>query len=264
MPKRILTPAIIEEPLATIQLKYTEASIKQAALILARPEPIDEVIEGFISSPGPFLTIGRPEWWHLTPHARQYLKKYPQKPASQDVLSRYLHESDLYLLMVSCAFQADVERQILEARLTVNLRPQIGKNRPVVLDLFPRDVLKVDKASIAANMDISSALRFEISPLPAEEALMSVEMKDIPPVIAASLADPSAPLWTYKAAQAGGLVDARFAYMIVAKPRQAKFAILQIDVRADVSTPQGCFNAEVKEKDKAVLIHTVCREWIDV
>lgn len=264
MPKKIVTPTIIEEPVATIQLKYSEASIKQAALKLARPEPIDEVIEGFISSPGPLITIGRPEWWHLTPQARQFLRNNPQRQTSQDVLTRYLHESDLYLLMISCAFQADVDRQILDARLTVYLRPQIGKNRPVVLDLFPRDVFQVDKTSLSVHLDISSALRFEIGTLPAEEILMSVDMKDIPPVIVTSLADPSAPLWTFKAAQAGGLVDARFGYMIVAKPRQAKFVIMQIDVRADVRTPQGCFTAEAKEKDKAALIHTVCREWIDV
>jgi hypothetical protein len=264
MIKRIVTPTIIEDPLATVQLKYTEASIKQSALKFARPEPIDKVIEGFISSPGPLITIGRPEWWHLTPQARQYLRTSPPKSAAAESLTRYLHETDLHLLMVACAFTADVERHILEVRFTVFLRPQVGKSHPVVLDLFPRDVLYAEDPEYVERAHVTSALRFEKGTLPPEEDLLTVEMKNILPVIQASQADSSAPLWTYKTKQAEGLVDARFGYMIIAKPRQAKSVIMQMDIRADVRTPHGCFTAGVKEKDKAVLTHTVCKEWIEV
>jgi len=261
---RIVTPTIIEDPFATVQLKYTEASIKQAALKNARPELIDEVAEGFISAPGPLVTIGRPEWWHLTPQARQYLRTNPPKSPSSEVLMRHLHEADLYLLMVACAFNADVEKHILEARLTIFLRPQVGKNRPVVLDLFPHDVTYAEDPEFVERANITSTLRFEKGVKAAEEVLLVVEMKNILPVIKASTADPSAPLWTYRSQQVEGLVDARFAYMTIAKPRQAKSVIMQMDIHADVRTPQGCFSAGLKEKDKAVLTHTVCKEWIEV
>lgn len=264
MPKRIVTPTIIEEPFATLQLKYTELSVKQAALKCVKPEQLDEYVKGHISSPGPLITIGRPEWWHLTPQARQYVRGNPQKPAAKDLFSRYLYDCDLYLMMVSCGFIADVERQVSESQFSVLLRPLIGKNRPVVVDLFPRHATQPAKPDVVERINISGALRFERGGLADEESLMTIEIKNIPPVIATNIDDPSTPRWSYQMYQEESLVDARFGYMIIAKPRQAKSVIMQMDIHCDVRTPQGCFVAEVKDKDKPLLMRTVCKEWIDV
>jgi len=262
MLKVISTPIVLEEEASEYSLKFSETAIKQAALRSIAPQDIVDAVQGFLAVPGPLVMIGQPQWWHLTPLLRQKAKSLSH-PSSQ-TLGGLLREYEYYLVMVGCAFLSDIEKPVKSARLTVYLRPQIGKKNPTVLDIFPVKIFGSTKINTLTRVDVVNTLKFCETDAFIDDILLTIEFKSLAGKIIGDMTLESAPFWEYMTQEQDGLLDSRFGYMIVQKPRLAKSILLKIDLTANVMTSLGLLSAEIREKDRASLVHAVCTEWIEV
>jgi hypothetical protein len=262
MTKTIQTPIILEETLAEIQLRYSETSTRQLAVNQClKKEELDKLLSSILT-PGPIIKIGVLQWWHLTPMLKQSARTNPD-PDIATKLNTFYNEAEAYLVQVSCAFRSDIERQIEHARLTTYLRPQFGQKNPIAMDIYPRQVKSYIKPDTISNVEITSSLAFREKD-ESSSAWMNIVFKNQTPTIIGDTTAESAPYWEYKAYQGQPLLDSRFGYLIIKKPRPAKSVRLTLDINASVHTPLGLLVAEVKEKDKPILTSKICNEWIDL
>jgi hypothetical protein len=263
MEKRIQTPLLLEESAGEFQLRFAETSIRQAALNNLPPEERMDAILGFLAMPGPQVSMAMPQWWNLTPYLRQHTQKYAAAAGLAESL-RQLREVEYFLIRMGCAFYPDVEKTVKSAGFTTYLRPQLGKKEVVLLDLFPKQVDVDRSASAVTHLHVRPNISFATGSIPEEETVLDIEYKSLIPLIKTSQEDPLAPRWDFSTRGNDGLSDVRYVYLLVQKPRLAKHVIVRQDIDAQVRTSLGILSADIREKERTRLTHTICAEWIEV
>ena len=263
MSSLIQTPTAVDDILKELSLKYSEYSILQTSVdhvIIPRPE-VEQFISGILP-PAPKVTVRKPLWWHLTPKLKHLARTTTNKALAND-LNHLLRDSQLYLAMVACSFQPEIDCQINYARLSCYLRPQLGASNPTVLDVYPHEVKNTDFVNLPQKIILTNELIFSTSNVQGD-GLFIIESKNINPLIKSNHHTETSPYWEYFSYEQKPIIDYRFGYMIIRKPLAVKAVRLTLDIIATVITPYGRYNASVKEKDKPFLSQIICPEYIEI
>jgi hypothetical protein len=206
----------------------------------------------FAQSYAPAVTLGQPQEWNLRALAEAEGKTLPPE------LSLLLQDADFYLLMLACSFRPKAGSEITFARFNVNLAPKTGSVLPLAFDLYP--LLVQNEAKHEVKVKIAPSLKFSEAELSLGELLGKIEFRTIEPEIIAYGLHESQPSWDFVMSQSHPLQGSRFTYMIVKKPRFARWVIMTLSLSADIAVGQGFFRAKLRETDHAHATMEVCVE----
>ena len=262
MSKNICTPSSFEDPLIKLKLKYDAESILQSSAqsTINNKKTVESVISGVVPT-APTIIFRKPLWWHLTSQVQQLSKKafikehYPK-------LALLLRDNHFYLLFVACFFQPEIDCPISYARFTCNLRQSTGRKPPAVLDIFPLIINHHYDSSTVQKIFVTPDLKFYPSQ-ESSESICTIDFRNLIPSVKGNTENPVAPFWEYFPFEDKPLIDYRFGYVLIMKPKEAKSIYLTLNISAIVNTPYGEFKAYIKEKDKQSLQSEICSEFIE-
>ncbi len=259
----IQTPIILDDVLKQISLKYDPISILQSSAqrSLETEKDAENVISGIIP-PAPTIIVRKPLWWHLTPQIQQFSRNTSDKELA-NFLASQLKEHHFYLAMVACVFMPEIDCPITYAALTCHLKPNSGRKPPVTLDLYPQVIDHAETVSKSHKIIVTPQLRFQ----PFTNSSMAVaviESKNLIPLIRSNHENSSNPFWEYLCFEGKPIIDYRFGYLLISKPKEVKSITLAIEITAHVQTSYGELKAIVKEKDRLALQQDICLEYIKI
>lgn len=242
MPRTLITPSEIENPLYEAQLEPGATGWEKGW----------RLNEAYLRSAGPVVTLGQPQWWNLARLAEEEGRPLPPELA---LLTR---EASFYLVMLACSFRPSRGSEIEWARFTAYLRPKTGQECPIAFDLYPREIYHEIKVN--RKIGIGPSLKFSAFEGKVGEMITTIEFTKLQPVVIGHGVLESAPNWDYEKHKGRSLRGSHFGYVIVKRPRAAEAVRLTLDVVADVVTPRGLLSTRVIEKDRAHLTRVVCTD----
>jgi hypothetical protein len=133
----------------------------------------------------------------------------------------------------------------------------------MILDIFPRTANHYMDSAIVHKIIITPDLNF-FSAQESSERICTIELRNLIPFINGNTENSTDFFWEYLPFEDKSVIDYRFGYALVMKPKEAKSIILTVNVSAIVNTPYGEFKAVMKEKDKQSIQSTICLEYLEV
>ena len=245
----ISAPMTIKDPFFEGQLSFVPRTNETSQ----RGESIPE----HLPPAGPRLSLGQPQCWNLAKLTRE---KGSTLPAEMALL---LRNADFYLLQLAYSFRPEPKSEVVWARLNVDLQPMMGKDFPIVFDIYPREIYEVEKkdwkVSIAPSLKFSV---FEGVDIDAKlgEAVTTIEFRKLEPVIVGYGLLQSNPSWDIEKHREHPIRGVKSNYIIVKKPHGAEAVLLTIALTVDVVTQHGLLRARVNDKDQARLCLVVCED----
>jgi hypothetical protein len=241
----IITPERIDE--ALFQGKLILQADESGQIVKGGGEKLTRSELGELDMPR--VTLGRPEWWSLTPLAREKGELLPAELALQ------LREASFCLVRCACSFRPARDGKIEWARLSVTLEGEKSEIQPTAFDIYPREVYHEVDTDVKIN--IAPSLKFLEMELKAGEILTTVHFTKLEPIIVGTGVQESNPCWDFEKYANHHVCGIKFLYMIVKRPLTVPSVQIGLDVVARVRTKNGLLPAKI-EGLRNQLVQTIC------
>jgi hypothetical protein len=223
-------PAGQEEILAEAQLRpASDDAVERAASAAGRASPDDALTAEDIREL-PVVSIGRPQ--HV-PLSEIYAEPPPavREAAAGD---------EFFLVRVSCSFLPRKDDVVVEwARFVVQLHADPEGRRPVVFDLYPREIEKTVERDV--RISLSPSVKFTEVEASAGGVAFGYSYSELQPMVTgAEFDEGTKAVWDYEKAAGSPVRGWKKMYLLAKAPKGMARAEASLAVTADVSV-RGIF-----------------------
>jgi hypothetical protein len=201
-----------------------------------------ETADGTLRTEQTRAEIGRPEWWFAS-----------------DVVGEGFHppqSSETYLLVrFAFSLTPPPNSEVEQAQLSAQLTCAGTSAKPVVFDLFPREILEESKNDVKVKLEPSLKLEEVEAKIGSIEA--TIHMLKVDPIITTSGVGLANPIWSFKKHRRHPIIGTRMAYAIIGYPSSAQNMTVKLGLSANVSGRYGLWPLRIPSTADAQLTHVI-------